>query len=223
MKHQLYNLEHDIRFRKTFLSGYDKQMENLSGRISRTFNPQKLLNLPSIYHSIITDGLINALITYFNGREPFLFYTSFFYTSPSMGEQIIHRDINRKLFPTITVLIDIESNIATTRVIKGSHRDNDDPYFNNKYVLNVHQMRNNRDVISATNTDNVIMFDSCIIHHGIHSSVDNIKLDLAFIMKYENEEEHELYIQHCKDYGVASVDPDLREFSLFPLKYHVPK
>jgi hypothetical protein len=61
---------------------------------------------------------------------------------------------------------------------------------------------------------NVIMIDSCILHHGIRSSVDTIKLELSFVPKYENDEEHDMYIQHCKDFGGA-------ECVLFPLQYHV--
>jgi hypothetical protein len=222
MSTQLHILEHETRVIEYTPSHIitGPIVKYTSGRIGRIINPKKLFLLrPSIYNSIITPKFINALITYFKGRQPYLFYSSFLYTTTEMGEQILHRDVSRNKLPVITVLIDIDSNIATTRIIKGSHKDLDDPYYKST-SLNALQLRNGREIVTATDRDNVIMIDSCILHHGIRSSVDTIKLELSFVPKYENDEEHDMYIQHCKDFGGPDIDQTVPECALFPLQYH---
>jgi hypothetical protein len=70
-----------------------------------------------LFQNIITDEVKRAFISYFNGRQPMLFYTAFIYTNRNETEQDVHRDVLRSEFPIVDLILDIEGKKSTTKVI----------------------------------------------------------------------------------------------------------
>lgn len=207
----LHNLEHEVRVISSIAAGYDLQSVYQTKRVGRRFDSSVFLRLPSIYKAILTRRFIDALVTYFGGREPHLFYASMIYVQPNMGEQLVHSDIDSDRFPTVTVLIDIELAPATTRAIAGSHltNNNDTPEHPYKALPTA----------PITESDNIIMFDGRLLHHGIQVKEPVTKLALSFIPKYKDADEMRMYRQYCDDHGLDRSMSKTVEFPMLPLQY----
>jgi hypothetical protein len=211
LRNDLHDLEYDVRVISSIVVGYDLQKMYQSKRIGRQFDPQTFLRLPSIYKAVFTPRFANALITYFGGREPCLFYASFIYVEPNMSVQDLHSDIDSDRFPTVTVLIDLELAPATTHAIAGSHLTDNNDTPENPYT--------ERPTSSITETDNIVMFDGRLLHHGVQVSEPCTKLALAFIPKYRDTDEMQLFRRYCEDHGLDRSTSKTVEFPLLALKY----
>jgi hypothetical protein len=180
--------------------------------------------------------LTNAVTSYFKGRQPFLFYTSFLYTGKGALDQPLHRDVLTKRFPIITTLTDIEGGVATTRMIPKSWNDpeeifdntpnhtlvaqaREETYAGKKLIDNEEYVR--REAVAATTEHNTVMFDTAMAHFGAGSRFRTVKLTMSFIPACCNEEERNAYTAHCKDFGVADHDANKAGtmFPLHPIKF----
>jgi hypothetical protein len=226
MQTELYSLENEVRAVDSMINQFDLQTKHESKRYARPFDAVRVLSLPSIYQSILTHEFIDALISFFKGKQPYLFYAAFLYTTVKMGGQAIHRDTPRASLPSITVLIDLSGAVATTEFINESQFDfqcdgfDVDEIGDNQEQIVLHPRTGQaRPLVRATTENNVLMLNSSTLHHALPASVDHIKLDLAFVSNPETEIEREAFRQHCVDYAIKYCIPDEREFPLLPIQY----
>jgi hypothetical protein len=168
------------------------------------------------------------LIVFFDGREPYLFYSSFLYTEKKMGGQEIHRDTPRGgTLPALTVLLDLTGAVATTLVLSGSHDDFDCPHFNAEAIKNDQKKlredpvtKKRRELVRATLTNNCFLVNAATAHCALDAPAEHVKLDLAFVAKWQSEEEHATYRDHCNDYSAHLVSYSVNgKFPLLPLTY----
>jgi hypothetical protein len=226
MQMELNSLENEVRAVDSAINQFDLQTQHESKRYARPFDPVRLLSLPSIYRYILTREFIDALISFFKGKQPYLFYAAFLYTTVKMGGQHVHRDTPRDGLPSVTTLIDISGAVATTEFIPSSQFDFECDGFDvdsigadqARIVLDP-KTNEKRRLVRATETNNVLLLNSSVLHHAVQATVDNVKLDLAFVSKPETEIEHEAFRQHCSDYAIKYCIPDSSVFPLLPIQY----
>jgi hypothetical protein len=226
MQIELNSLENEVRMVDSMINEFDLQTHHESKRYARPFDPARVLSLPSIYRHIFTREFIDALIGFFKGKQPYIFYAAFLYTTVKMGGQDVHRDTPRADLPSITSLIDLTGAVATTEFIPGSHRDFEcdgfdvDDIGNDQARIILDPKTNKpRQLVRATTKNNVLLLNSSTLHHALPANVDHIKLDLGFVSMPETEIEREAYRQHCLDYAIKYCMPESLVYPLLPLKY----
>ena len=146
-----------------------------------------------------------------------------------MGGQDVHRDTPRGgSLPVLTVLVCIEGGIATTLVIRGSHKDFECEGWtvtrvgNDQFLIRQDpKTKQQRPLHRMTMTDNCMMVNAATAHCALNANAKHTKLDLAFVAQWEGEAELTAYVKHCSDYaakkGVLYTVEGL--FPLLPLKY----
>jgi hypothetical protein len=198
-----------------------------SGRTGHVISPRYILS-SKLIHDIITDEVKRLLVAYFNGAEPYLFYSSFLYTPAGTDAQALHRDINTPDFPVVTMLITIAKNgRVSTEVLRGSHKDKFPDYFIvcddvKEWIASL--IRGREDQLKPATTDtthNAMLLDSSVLHNGVAVVEETYKLDLAFVRSPRTEVEKQMFIQHSYTFGIADVDKSRfgSSFPLFPLKW----